>query len=67
IGQVVESVVTADEVSRLAGFHGLDLPISAAVRAVLHGDVTPEEGLRSLMGREQKAEYPVDLFANRRG
>lgn len=66
IGQVVESVVTADEVARLAGFHGLDLPISAAVRAVLHGEVTPEEGVRQLMGREQKAEYPVDLFAGRR-
>ena len=67
IGQVVESVVTADEVARLAGFHGLDLPISSAVRAVLHGEVTPTEGLRALMGREQKAEYPVDLFPDRRG
>jgi glycerol-3-phosphate dehydrogenase (NAD(P)+) len=34
---------------------------------VLHGEVTPAEGLRTLMGREQKAEYPVDLFPNRRG
>ena len=67
IGQVVESVVTADEVDRLAVAHGLDLPISAAVRDVLHGKVTPEEGVRRLMGREQKAEYPVDLFAGRRG
>jgi glycerol-3-phosphate dehydrogenase (NAD(P)+) len=66
IGQVVESVVTADEVARLAGFHGLDLPISAAVRSVLHGEVTPVQGLRTLMGRQQKPEYPVDLFPNRR-
>ena len=65
IGQVVESVVTADEVARLAAAHGLDLPISAAVQAVLHGEVTPAEGLRTLMGREQKAEYPVDLFPGR--
>ncbi len=63
IGQVVESVLTADEVARLADKHGLDLPISSGVRAVLHGEVTPVEGLRALMAREQKPEYPQDLFA----
>ena len=62
IGQVVESVVTADEVARLAAKHGLDLPISGGVRAVLHGEVTPVEGLRALMSREQKPEYPQGLF-----
>ena len=62
IGQVVESVLTADEVSRLANKHGLDLPISAGVRAVLHGEVTPVDGLRALMGREQKPESPHGLF-----
>jgi glycerol-3-phosphate dehydrogenase (NAD(P)+) len=62
IGQVVESVLTADEVARLADKHGLDLPISAGVRAVLHGEVTPVDGLRALMAREQKPEYPQGLF-----
>lgn len=62
IGQVVESVVTADEVARLATKHGLDLPISQGVRAVLHGEVTPVEGLKALMSREQKPEYPQGLF-----
>lgn len=62
IGQVVESVVTADEVMRLADKHGLDLPISSGVRAVLHGEVTPVEGLKMLMAREQKPEYPQGLF-----
>ena len=62
IGQVVESVVTADEVARLAAKHGLDLPISGGVRAVLHGEVTPVEGVRALMSREQKPEYPQGLF-----
>ncbi|TAM33698.1 MAG: NAD(P)-dependent glycerol-3-phosphate dehydrogenase [Rhodanobacter sp.] len=65
IGQVVESVLTADEVVRLATKHGLDLPISAGVRAVLHGEVTPVEGLKALMGREQKPEYPKGLFEPR--
>ena len=64
IGQVVESILTADEVSRLADKHGLDLPISAAVHAVLHGEVTPAEGLKALMAREQKPEYPQGLFDN---
>jgi glycerol-3-phosphate dehydrogenase (NAD(P)+) len=62
IGQVVESILTADEVTRLADKHGLDLPISAGVRAVLHGEVTPVEGLKALMAREQKPEYPQGLF-----
>lgn len=62
IGQVVESVFTADEVMRLADKHGLDLPISAGVRAVLHGEVTPVNALKTLMAREQKPEYPQGLF-----
>lgn len=64
IGQVVESILTADEVARLADKHGLDLPISAGVRAVLHGEVTPVDGLKALMAREQKPEYPHGLFGN---
>lgn len=62
IGQVVESILTADEVNRLALKHGLDLPISAGVHAVLHGEVTPVDALRRLMAREQKPEYPPGLF-----
>jgi glycerol-3-phosphate dehydrogenase (NAD(P)+) len=58
IGQVVESVVTANEVMRLAERHGLDLPIAAHVRAVLHGEITPPEALKAMMAREQKSEYP---------
>jgi glycerol-3-phosphate dehydrogenase (NAD(P)+) len=62
IGQVVESVQTADEVMRLADRHGIELPISAGVRAVLHEDITPVDGLRQLLAREQKPEYPDTLF-----
>src|SRR6478736_3765144 len=62
IGQVVESVQTADEVMRLADRHGVELPIAHNVRDVLHGDITPAEGLRRLLAREQKAEYPTALF-----
>jgi glycerol-3-phosphate dehydrogenase (NAD(P)+) len=62
IGQVVESVQTADEVMRLAGRHQVELPIAENVRDVLHGDITPAEGLSRLLAREQKAEYPSKLF-----
>lgn len=62
IGQVVESVQTADEVMRLARRHDVELPIAEAVYAVLHGEISPAEGLAQLMAREQKAEYPGPLF-----
>jgi glycerol-3-phosphate dehydrogenase (NAD(P)+) len=62
IGQVVESIQTADEVMRQADRHGIELPISAAVQAVLHGDITPAEGLQRLLARDQKPEYPQALF-----
>lgn len=63
IGQVVESVQTADEVMRQADRHGVELPIASNVRDVLHGKITPAEGLARLLAREQKAEYPSNLFA----
>ncbi len=63
IGQVVESVQTADEVMRLAKRHDVELPIAEAVYAVVHGEISPAEGLRQLMAREQKAEYPGPMFS----
>ena len=62
IGQVVESVQTADEVMRQADRHGVELPIASNVRDVLHGDITPAEGLARLMARERKPEYAEALF-----
>ena len=58
IGQVVESVQTVDEVMRLAARHGVELPIADCVQRVLHEEITPAEGLRLLLSREQKPEYP---------
>ena len=64
IGQVVESVQTCDEVMRLAERHRIELPISALVRRVLHEEITPAEGLKLLLSREQKPEYPHGMFEN---
>jgi glycerol-3-phosphate dehydrogenase (NAD(P)+) len=47
---------------RLAERFGIDLPISALVRRVLHEEITPQEGLKLLLSREQKPEYPQGLF-----
>jgi glycerol-3-phosphate dehydrogenase (NAD(P)+) len=58
IGQVVESVETADTIMRHAKLHDLDLPIAHGVQRVLREEITPMEGLRQLLAREQKAEYP---------
>lgn len=62
IGQVVESVDTVDEVMRLAVRHDIELPISELVQRVLHQQITPAEGLKIILSREQKPEYPEGLF-----
>ncbi|AVP95722.1 glycerol-3-phosphate dehydrogenase [Ahniella affigens] len=64
IGQVVESVQTANEVMRIAEKHGLDLPITEQVSRVLNEEITPAEGLKALLAREQKPEYPPGLFGS---
>ncbi len=58
IGQVVESIETADTVMRLADKYQLDLAICTGVQRVLRGEVTPTEAVQELLAREQKAEYP---------
>lgn len=57
IGQVVESVGTAQEIMRLAHRHGIELPISALVQRTLAGEITPAEGVQLLLSREQKSEF----------
>lgn len=64
IGQAVESIQTVDEVMRLAERVQMELPISALVQRVLHREITPHEGLRLLLSREQKPEYPPGWFAS---
>ena len=62
IGQVVESIETVDTVMRMADAHGIELPIARGVQRVLREQITPAEGLRELLARERKAEYPSELF-----
>ena len=62
IGQVVESVQTVNEVMRIARRHRIELPITEQVQRVLAEEITPQEGLKCLLAREQKPEYPEYLF-----
>jgi len=56
IRQVVEGVRVAPEVLRLAQRLGVDLPITAQVVAILRGETTPQDALRTLVTRPPRAE-----------
>ncbi|NIM68936.1 MAG: NAD(P)H-dependent glycerol-3-phosphate dehydrogenase [Xanthomonadales bacterium] len=60
IGQVVEGVMTAAEVVRLAGQYQVSMPISEQVNGILHLGWDPGESVRRLLAREQKAEHDAD-------
>jgi glycerol-3-phosphate dehydrogenase (NAD(P)+) len=57
IGQVVEGIGAAAEVMRLAAAHGVSMPISEQVEAIIHHGAEPRECLRRLLAREPKAEH----------
>ncbi|MDR0776120.1 MAG: NAD(P)-dependent glycerol-3-phosphate dehydrogenase [Azonexus sp.] len=56
LGHVAEGVYTAREVDRLARELGVDMPISAAVAAVLDGRLGAAEAVAQLMARDPKEE-----------
>lgn len=53
---VVEGVNTALAASRLAEHHGVELPITQQVAAILFDNASPRESIRSLLERTLKAE-----------
>lgn len=56
LGHVAEGVPTAREVVRLAAQHGVDMPISQAVAALLDGKLSAEEALAGLLARDPREE-----------
>ena len=56
LGHVAEGVYTAREVDRLAQHLGVEMPISAAVAAVLDGRLSAAQALAQLMSRDPKEE-----------
>ncbi|MEM7230142.1 MAG: NAD(P)H-dependent glycerol-3-phosphate dehydrogenase [Planctomycetota bacterium] len=53
---VVEGVPTSRALREVRAAHGVDMPIAAAVHAILFEGKTPVEAIRDLMQRELKAE-----------
>jgi glycerol-3-phosphate dehydrogenase (NAD(P)+) len=56
LGHIAEGVRSAREVARLAAEHGVDMPVSEAVNAVLDGKLSPAEAVDRLLSREPKKE-----------
>ena len=56
IRQVVEGVRAAPEILRLAARHGVEMPITTTVAAVLEGRMSAVEAVRALATRPAKAE-----------
>ena len=56
LGHVAEGVYTAREVDRLARQLDVDMPISAAVAAVLDGKLSAAQAVEQLMARDPKEE-----------
>lgn len=55
-GTTAEGVKSSRSVLELAEKHGVDMPITAGVVAVLHGSLSVEDMARALLARPQKAE-----------
>lgn len=56
LGHVAEGVRSAREVAKLAARHGVDMPVSDAVNAVLAGALTAPQAVERLLAREAKSE-----------
>jgi glycerol-3-phosphate dehydrogenase (NAD(P)+) len=59
LGHVAEGVPTTREVLRLAARRRIDMPISAAVQAVLEGRLTAPQAVEALLSRDPKQEARV--------
>lgn len=55
-GVTVEGAATAEAVTRLAVQHGIDMPVSAMVAAVIRQDVTLNDAMTALLSRPLKEE-----------
>jgi glycerol-3-phosphate dehydrogenase (NAD(P)+) len=56
LGQVAEGVRSAQATLARARAAGVDMPITAAVDAVLAGKLTPPQAVERLLARDPKAE-----------
>jgi glycerol-3-phosphate dehydrogenase (NAD(P)+) len=54
--QVAEGVKSCQSISELAAAHGVDMPITEHVAALIAGELKPDELVRRLISREAKGE-----------
>ena len=54
--QVAEGVKSCQSISELAAMHGVDMPITEHVAALIAGELKPDELVRRLISREAKGE-----------
>ncbi len=54
--QVAEGVKSCESVAALARIHGVDMPITDGVVAVVHEGISPREMMHALLSRSAKAE-----------
>ena len=59
LGHVAEGVHSAREALRLAASHGVDMPITQSVNAVLEGRLAPPQAVERLLSRDAKEEARV--------
>jgi glycerol-3-phosphate dehydrogenase (NAD(P)+) len=55
-GTVAEGVLTTNAALGLARKHGVEMPITQQMHAILHQNKSPQEAIRDLMARPGKAE-----------
>ena len=56
LGHVAEGVRSAREIARLAAARGIEMPLTAAVIAVLEGKLAPQAAVEQLLSRGAKGE-----------
>ncbi len=57
VGQVVEGEKTAIAACKLAQKHGIEMPISQTVAAILQGEIKPDQAVSQLLSRPEKHEH----------
>jgi glycerol-3-phosphate dehydrogenase (NAD(P)+) len=57
LGHVAEGVNAARHTRTLAAAHGIEMPISSAVAALLAGEINPKAAIEQLLTRRSRAEF----------
>ena len=62
VGMVVEGINAIPAAMELSAKYDVEMPITAAVDAVINHGADPKEAVRGLMGRSMKTELPKPVF-----